>query len=185
MKLDLRNPHAVATLGIMTALVTALTSFHPWPTTPAGGYIHLGDIAVYFVAIAMGPWAGLVAGGVGAALADVLSGFAIFAPISLVAHGLQGFVAGWLTRDRPAMGRMVAGVVAGSVVLIVGFFVGEVILYSAFPTSIFPDGLPSPPVGIALSEVPWNLVQEVVGALGIAVYVSVSRAYPRLRQEAD
>ena len=69
-----------------------------------------------------------------------------------------------------------------SVVLVVGFFVGEVILYSAFPTSVFPDGLPSPPVGIALSEVPWNIVQSAVGLLGIAVYVAVSRAYPRLSQ---
>lgn len=185
MKPDFRNPNVVATLGIMTALVAALTSFHPWPTTPAGGYIHLGDIAIYFVAIAMGPWAGLVAGGLGAALADVLSGFAIFAPISLVAHGLQGFVAGWLTRDSRAMGRMVAGVAAGSVVLIAGFFIGEVILYSANPTIFSPEGLGDTPVAIAYAEVPWNIVQELVGSLGIAVYVAVSRAYPRLAETGE
>ena len=167
MKFDLNNPRTLATTAVMTALVLGLTLIHI-AQTPVG-YIHLGDIAVYFTAFAFGPWVGLVAGGLGAALADVISGWASFAPISLIVHGAQGFVAGWLTRDRPTPARLIAGVVAGSVILIVGYFAGE----SLIPTFGGP--------AYAITEVPWNAVQELVGSLGIALYVAVARAYPRLR----
>jgi uncharacterized membrane protein len=164
MKRNYADPSIVATVGIMAALVAALTSVHIFQTPP-GGYIHLGDIAVYFAALAMGPWAGMAVGGLGTALADVLAGYAIFAPISLVVHGLQGFVAGWLTRGSKTPARLAAGVLAGSVVLITGYFLAEIPMFG---------------VGLAAQEVPWNIVQEAVGALGVGVYVSVSRAYPRL-----
>ena len=59
MKFDLNNPRTLATTAIMTALVLGLTLIHI-TTTPTGGYIHFGDIALYFAAFAFGPWVGLV-----------------------------------------------------------------------------------------------------------------------------
>jgi energy-coupling factor transport system substrate-specific component len=168
MKFDLDNPRTLATTAVMTALVLGLTLIHI-AQTPIGGYIHLGDIAVYFTAFAFGPWAGLFAGGVGTGLADVLSGYASFAPLSFVVHGVQGFVAGWLTRGRPTAARLIAAVIAGGVIVILGYFAGE----SLIPAFGGPAW--------AITEVPWNGVQELVGALGIALYVAVARAYPRLR----
>jgi len=165
MDFDLRNPRTLSMTAIMTALVMGLTLAHISPT-PVGGYIHLGDIAVYFAAFAFGPWVGMIAGGLGAALADVIGGGAAWAPLSLVAHGLQGLVAGWIVQRAATPRRMALAWLAGSLILIVGYFVGEALFYVGPAT--------------AALEVPWNGVQEVVGALGIAVYLAVRRAYPRL-----
>jgi len=52
---------------------------------------------------------GGAAGGLGAALSDILSGYAAFSPISLVVHGLQGTSQAALhTHDSPA--RLIAAI---------------------------------------------------------------------------
>jgi uncharacterized membrane protein len=172
MRFDLNNPRTLATTGIMTALVLGLTLVHIG-VTPAGGYVHLGDIAIYFTAFAFGPVAGLIAGGLGTGLADVVSGYAIFAPLSLVVHGLQGFVAGWIARESVNAGRLALGVVIGGVIIVAGYFAGEALV------PVF--GGPA----VAVSEVPLNAVQAAFGALGAVVYGAVARAYPRLRQSGQ
>ncbi len=174
MRFDLKNPRVLAMTAVMTALVLALTRIQV-ASTPVGGYIHLGDIAIFFTALAFGPWAGLIAGGLGAALADITAGYAIFAPLTLVVHAAQGFVVGWvfhgaLLQGVPAVARAAIGVVAGALILVGGYFAGESII------PIF--GGP----GKAVAEVPWNFVQEAVGAAGAALYFAVARAYPRLSQ---
>lgn len=169
MKFDLNNPRTLATTGIMTALVIGLTLIH-LSQTPTGGYIHLGDIAVYFTAFAFGPWAGMVAGGVGAGLADILGGVPQWAPLSLVVHGLQGLVAGWIVSSNPRPLRLALAILAGGIVVIGGYWLGETIvpIYGG--------------ISAATGEVPGNIVQELLGATGAVVYVAVADAYPRLRQ---
>lgn len=169
MKFDLDNPRTLATTAVMTALVLGLTLVRI-AVTPINGYVHLGDIAIFFTSFAFGPWAGLVAGGLGTGLADVVSGYAIFAPLSLVVHGLQGLVAGWIVRRRPTSAGLALGVLAGGVILVAGYFIGEAVV------PVF--GGPA----LALSEVPFNAVQAAFGSLGAVVYAAVARAYPRLRQ---
>ncbi len=167
MKFDLTNPRTLATTAVMTALVLGLTLIHIAPT-PIGGYIHLGDIAINFAALAFGPLAGLIAGGLGAALADVISGYAVFAPLTFVAHGLQGLLVGWITARRVTPATAALAVLAGSAAVVGGYFIGA---------SLFFGG-----PAYALTEVPWNLVQVAVGALGAGVYAAAARAYPRLRR---
>lgn len=170
-KFDLNNPRTLAVTGIMTALVAGLTAFGKLPiTTPTGGYIHLGDVAVFFASFAFGPWVGLVAGGLGASIADVLGGYASFAPLTLVVHGLQGFVAGWVASRNKSPLWLVLAVLAGGLVVVVGYYLGE----SLIPTFGGPSA--------AYGEIPGNLVQEAFGAVGIVVYLAVVRAYPRIRQ---
>jgi uncharacterized membrane protein len=167
-KFDLSNPRTLASTGIMTALVLGLTLIHI--ATTGAGYVHLGDIAVYFASFAFGPWVGLVAGGVGAALADAFSGYPQFALLSLVVHGLQGYVAGMIVRDDPRLLKLILAVVAGAVIVFVGYFLGEYF--------IGPLGGPAQ----AIADLTGNVVQELFGALGIVVYLGVARAYPRIRQ---
>lgn len=168
MRFDLSNPRTLATTGIMTALVLGLTLVHV-AQTPIGGYIHLGDVAIIFTALAFGPWAGLIAGGIGTGLADVVSGYAIFAPLSLIVHGTQGFMIGWIVRQNVTPARTIVALVVGWLILVTGYFLGE----SLIP--IFGG------MAYALTEVPWNAVQGLVGSSGAVVYLAVARAYPRLR----
>ena len=169
MKLSLSNPRDLALIAIMTALVMALTMLVQIPT-PIGGFVHLGDVAIYFVALAFGPIVGLIAGGLGTAFADLALGYAAFAPLTLVVHGLQGYVAGWIFKKNPSPLFGVIAVVVGGVILVGGYFLGEIAMWG---------------VAAAASEIPANTIQASAGALGLVVYLAVAQAYPRLRQAQD
>jgi uncharacterized membrane protein len=171
MKFDLNNPRKLSIVAIMIALVVALT--RPIIPTPIG-YTHLGDSAVYFATFAFGPWVGLLAGGLGTAIADVLTGeYAFFAPLSLIVHGLQGLVAGWVYLKRRDILGLALGTLAGGLIVVGGYFLGE---------TLFPiwGGLAN-----AIGEAPFNVVQVLIGSVGALVYLAVSRAYPRLLQSGD
>ena len=68
----------------------------PIPIPATGGFTHPGAVAEMFVAMAFGPIVGMVAAGIGAAIADLGLGYGSFAPLTLIAHGALGYLAGWL-----------------------------------------------------------------------------------------
>jgi uncharacterized membrane protein len=159
------TPGTLAVIAVMVAIVAVLTSAVRMPIPATGGYVHLGDVGVFFAAFAFGPWIGGVAGAFGCAIADILGGYASWAPLTLVAHGLQGLLAGYLGYRKGAVG-MVVGWALGALVLIAVYFLGEWFIYGL--------GL-----GGALAEVIPNLIQMAVGGLiGIPLVLAVRRAYP-------
>jgi uncharacterized membrane protein len=171
MKFDLNNPRTLSMTAIMTALVLALTRASIVPNG-VGGYSHLGDVAILFTSFAFGPWAGMVAGGLGTALADVSTGaYAAFAPLSFVAHGLEGFAAGWIFSRRQDNVGLALGTLVGAIIVIGGYFLGEYFfpLWGG-PATAFGELLP-------------NTIQMAIGSLGGLVYLAVRRAYPQLRAE--
>ena len=56
------------------------------------GYVHLGDTMVFLGVLMLGKRRGAAAAGLGSALADVLGGFAFWAPWTLVIKSLMAFV---------------------------------------------------------------------------------------------
>ena len=84
-------------IAIAAVMIAAVAVFTRIIVVPIGtGYFNFSDVAIYFAAFAFGPWVGLVAGGVGAALADISLGYSQFAILTFFAHGLEGLVAGYL-----------------------------------------------------------------------------------------
>jgi uncharacterized membrane protein len=167
----------VAITAVMIALVMLGVLIHIAPT-PVGGYIHLGDILIYFAAFAFGPTVGGAAGGIGAALSDILSGYAAFSPISLIVHGLQGYVAGRIAHGQTSPARLILAVVVGGIITVVGYYIGEVLFFGYIQAA--PETAGTLAFGVQAAEIPWNLVQEALGALGIVLYLAVLRAYPPL-----
>jgi uncharacterized membrane protein len=159
--------------AVLTAVTFVLTRMIQIPT-PAKGYIHLGDAAIFFAAFAFGPVVGGIAGGLGTALSDITSGYAQWAIFSFPVHGLQGWVVGAMVhRLNGEIGRInwyqsLLAVGAGSVVVVVGYFVAGIILM----------GLVA-----AVAEVPANIIQALSGGLiGAPLYFAVRQAYPPLAQ---
>lgn len=72
--------------GIFTALVFIFTAFLHIPSHT--GYTHVGDALIYLAACLLPLPYALFVGTVGAALADLLTGFALWAPASLLIKGL-------------------------------------------------------------------------------------------------
>lgn len=70
--------------AVFAAMIFALTRFVQIPVPGGAGYLHFGDAMIYIVASTLGgPWA-LLASAVGAALADLSSPYAIYAPVSII-----------------------------------------------------------------------------------------------------
>jgi uncharacterized membrane protein len=158
------SPAMIALVAVLIALTTVFTLLIRVPT-PARGYVNLSDVAVTFASLIFGPWVGMVAGGVGTALADLLGGFAPFAPLSLVAHGLEGFLIGLIALKRRSVGWMIVAWLIGSLAMVAVYLVGEGIFYTGWP--------------LALAEVPMNAFQALVGGLiGIPLALAVRKAYP-------
>jgi len=157
------NPRTVALTAIMTAIVLVLTSLIKVPT-PARGYAHLGDTGVFFSAFALGPWVGAAAGGLGTALADLLGGYPQWAVFSLLIHGLEGWVAGWLVRRVAGSAGLILAAVVGGVIVVAGYFLAGWILVG---------------IGDAVAEIIPNILQVGIGAvLAILLFVAVRQAYP-------
>ncbi len=84
----------VTLTALLMAMVTVATMLIQVPVPATKGFINIGDTVIFVAALMLGPRAGLAAGGLGSALADVLSGYAHWAPWTLVIKGLEGLIAG-------------------------------------------------------------------------------------------
>lgn len=163
-----RTALRISLVAIMTAIVAVFTIIIRIPS-PIGGYISLCDAAVTFVAYAFGPFTGLIAGGLGAAFADLLGGFPQWALISFIVHGVEALLMGLVVRkDSSSMAmRIVAALIA---VVIVSC--GYLFLTTLFGLTVFTE---------ALLEVPGNIIQSGVGAvIGLLLYSGVRKAYRKL-----
>ena len=161
----LRNwtPIRLVLLATLIALTAVLTLLVRVPIAPTRGYIHLGDVGVYFAAFTFGPAMGFLAAGLGTGLADVLGGYAHWAPLSFLFHGLQGLVAGYLGY-RQVLARQGLGWLLGSLIMMGGYFLAEVVLYG---------------IGAAFVEVPGNVIQAAAGGIiAVPLAAAVRRAWP-------
>jgi uncharacterized membrane protein len=160
----------IAVMAVCIAIVAVLVAVVPIPIPGTGGYTHPGAVAEMFVAMAFGPLVGMVAAGVGAAISDLVLGYGSFAPLTLIAHGLLGLLAGWLGWKK-GWGGMLIGWIIGGLALVGVYFLGEATVYG-FGTAG------------AASEVPINLFQVGLGILGVLLFRLVKSAYPQIEQLA-
>ena len=145
---------------LLAGVTTGLTIVIRIPIPGSGGYLNLGDIAAVFCGLFLRRWRGAAAAGLGSAVADVIGGFYIFAPVTLIAKGLEGLVAGTLAV------RNKYWLILSGLLMVAAYFIAELLL-------------PNMGWAAALSELPFNVLQALVGAIGgLAVYKAVSLALP-------
>ncbi|MCW4016466.1 MAG: ECF transporter S component [Candidatus Bathyarchaeota archaeon] len=156
----------ISLMAVMSALVSVGTLIVQIPNT-MGGYFNVGDVMIFVAALTFGPLVGGVAGGLGSAIADVIS-FPVFAVPTLVVKGLEGLLAGLVTSKKSVFRDVLAVVIAGTE-MIIGYFLVEVYLWG---------------VGSALAEVPANIAQIAVGGLvGIPIALVLRRRLPEILRE--
>lgn len=120
-----------ARLALSTALVTAATMVFTVYVPATRGYFNLGETMVYFTALYFGAFIGAFAGGVGSALADVILGYYIYAPATLLIKAAEGWVAGYLAlkltgREKTSKIFILSLIVSAGylfVILLVGLYV--------------------------------------------------------------
>lgn len=145
-----------ALLAALCFILTKVVAI-PAPT----GYVNLGDCAVLLSAWLLGPFYGGLAAGVGTTLADILSGFASYAPgtfvikLTMAAVAALGFK--MLGKRKPFAAHL-AGAAAAECIMVAGYFAYESLVLG---------------VGFAaVASVPANVVQGVVGVVTGVVLIS-------------
>lgn len=121
-------------------------------------------------AFLLGPYYGAAAGALGSALADLLLGYAYYAPGTAVIKGLMALTAALLfalLRHRTKLCCFIAAIVS-ELWMVLGYFLYE--------STVLGCGLG------ALGSVPANLVQAGVGAVLGAVLAHVLMAMPQVKQ---
>jgi uncharacterized membrane protein len=169
--------YRIASLAVLTAVTAVFTLVVRIPIAPTRGYINLGDVAIYFTALTMGPVTAAVAGGLGTGLADIIGGYPQWALISFFIHGIQGFAAGAILRSGSEHPEdtieLPRARVAGAGILGTLIMVGLYYLAGAAMSGFGP----------AAVEIPGNIVQNAVGIFGgLLLTKAVLRAYPPVRQ---
>jgi uncharacterized membrane protein len=157
----------IALTAVMIAVTAVFTLLVRVPIPATQGYFNFSSVAITFAGLAFGPWVGLIAGGLGTAVADVVGGYAQWAVLSFFAHGLYGLLVGYFGRRRTAAG-IALGWVLGSVVMVGLYYLGAALI-------LIGDW------AVPLAEVPINILQAAVGALvGVPLFYAVRRAFPPL-----
>ena len=159
--------------GLFAALGCVATMVLQVPS-PTGGYMNLGDTVVILGAYLLGPVYGAIAGGVGPALADLLSGYGIYVPATLVIKALMGLAAALLYRalGKKSWAPVVCGV-AAEAIMVVGYWLFDGILMGSLAGSA--AGLPSNFVQAA-----FGLVVSTLLALALRKSGYVRREFPSL-----
>ena len=87
--------------ALFAALACVATMSLHIPTPGTGGYIHPGDAIVVLSGILLGPIYGGLAAGLGSALADLLSGYMVYVPITFVVKAVIAVVCYFVYHKQP------------------------------------------------------------------------------------
>lgn len=152
--------HRLVLAALFTALTTVMTMVIQVPS-PMQGYVNLGDCGVLLSAWVLGPAWGGAAAGVGSMLADLLSGYAHYAPGTLVIKTWHGGGSRPDPPGLPAGGPPLSGGTAGR-----GCGGRD-----HYGDRLFRLCLPAAGQGLAAAaSIPGNIVQAVFGlAAAVAV----------------
>ena len=162
--------YKISLTAIFTALVFCATYFIAIPMPAGFGYVNLGDAFVLLSAWILGPL-GCICAGVGSALADLLLGYAIYAPATLVIKALMCLLGFFVFNALKALKgysfRFIISAFVAECVMVLGYFLFEGVLYG-FATSVV--------------NIPFNLVQGGLSLVIANVVVNILYANKTVRK---
>ena len=145
---------------VLVYLFTAVVNI-TFPGAGDGGLMHLGNIPLFVAAILFGRRTGMIAGGVGMALFDLLGGFAIWAPFTLVIVGLMGWLVGRITETHKSFPFYILAMLLACAVKVAGYYVAEGVIYGNWIAPVI--------------SIPGNVIQVAVGAVVTLIVIEPLR----------
>jgi len=160
-----RAVKGIARIGLLSALAVVAIAVFRVPGPGGNVYFHLGETVMITSAVFLGKRGGGFIGGVSGAVADILLGAALWAPFSLLIHGLKGWIIGAIADGHGGIRDMLAMWVGVSV-MIIGYTLTAGLLYG-------PGVMPVEFIG--------DLAQGGIGvAIAFAVTKTLTARCPRL-----
>ncbi|MCL2342597.1 MAG: ECF transporter S component [Firmicutes bacterium] len=153
----------LVTASLLTAACFVATTFISF-RSPVQGNINAGDAIVLLSAFLLGPYYGAAAAGIGSALSDLLAGYTVYAPATLVIKALMAVVAALVFRalgKKHLLAGAIVGALAAEAIMIGGYFL--------FDTAVFG-------IAVALPNVLTNGIQAAFAiAVGVPLFLAVRR----------
>lgn len=151
--------------AMLIALIFVATIFLniKLPISANGGLVHLGTAMLFISSILFGPKKGAIAGAVGMGLFDLISGWTLWAPFTILTRGFQGYLVGKIAWSKGRNGTSMVFNLLATIVsipfMLAGYYLCEGILYGNW---IMPA-----------ASIPGNIVQNVIGIL-VAIPVCIA-----------
>lgn len=133
------NTRKFVTASMLAALCCVATMIIKIPS-PLKGYLNLGDCVVLLSGWLLSPAYGFFAAGIGSALADVFSGYVIYAPATFIIKGIMAIIAHFCfnrlhNKLDKTSSRIIGGILA-EIEMILGYFVFEGFMYGFAPSLV-------------------------------------------------
>ncbi|MGX4600904.1 ECF transporter S component [Faecalimicrobium sp. JNUCC 81] len=143
--------------SLLIALVFIATKFIniKLPISINGGLIHLGNTMLFISAIVFGKKKGAISGAFGMALFDLVSGWTMWAPFTLIVRGIMGYIIGSISWSSGKYGNNtvtnIFAIIIAGIWMLIGYYITEVILYGNLT--------------VPLTSIPGNITQVVIGLI--------------------
>lgn len=156
------NTKKVVIASLFAALVCVATMVVKIPT-PLKGYANLGDCVVLISGWLLSPGFAFLSAGIGSALADVFSGYALYAPVTFFIKGVMAVVVFYtfsiLNGKIGKLPSRLVGGFAAELIMIGGYYVFEGFLYGFAPSVV---------------NIPANAIQGVVGLVLAILIIKIT-----------
>ena len=119
--------------GIFTAIVFVFTAYLHIPSH--NGYTHIGDGFIYLAACLLPLPYAIFVGAAGALLADCLSGFAVWAPASVIIKATAVLFFSYKSKKIVSL-RNVLALIPASILCIGGYYIYEAVITGNFITPL-------------------------------------------------
>lgn len=134
--------------GILSALVFVITAYLHIPTY--NGYVHCGDGVIFLAACVLPIPYSIIVGALGAMLADLLTGFAIWAPGSMIIKGLLALLFTYKS-NKIITKRNLVMLLPAALISAAGYYLYEALITGSFIAS--------------LSGIPGSIIQAVASSI--------------------
>ena len=134
--------------GIFSALVFVITAYLHIPTY--NGYVHCGDGFIFIAACILPMPYSIIVGVLGAMLADLLTGFVIWAPGSMIIKGLLAILF-TCKSSKIITKRNLIMLLPAALISAVGYYLYEALITGSFIASL--AGIPASLVQAAASSI--------------------------------
>lgn len=173
MKSNNEHIRLLTLTGMLTALTTVATIVIQIPT-PTKGYVNLGDTIVNISGWLLGGFYGGMTGGIGSALADIITGYAIYAPATLIIKFFMAFacfkVFTTCQKKFSTIPSRIISAVVSEIIMIAGYDIFTGFMYSSVQSAIF--------------AIPEFAIQGIMGAtFSVLLYECILKRVPALKHK--
>lgn len=169
-----RNKLTKVVLSAMfAAMIYAATAIIQIPISVTGGYVNLGDCIIILCSFLLSPPYAAAAGGLGSALADILSGYTHYALGTFVIKFLMAFVCSATFHSVKIKAKFLnlISAIVPEIIMIIGYFIYESLCLGY--------GLS------ALAAIPGNLIQGVVAIICSILIYRVLKKSPQIKKISE